>query len=653
MTQPNYFAINGYFASETEALSLAAQRDRSARSLDTLEIDLEETHKASGLGALIRASMIPSNGKVEPSHVFLPRDALEQALTEERVEEEFSNAGCKLVKEDSSSAQVPKLVNFNQLGKRKEILAILALVEKLEAIVDFMDEGVDDSHLPFERALGEDDPGRMGLKRKDTGGGLHAIQLFKKWRDRDVEAFENQQWRVHVPVFSTTGSEGAKPPHYELGYGTILPYVSTENVGRGGFSAVDKVEIHPSHLDGLCDKGNTQRYAVKKLIYSDEAAFWEEVSSLSRFSGKDHPHLIRLLWTFKLNEDYHLVFPCADGNLMDLWRRHTTPLAQRRDHSVAIWFARQCLGIIEGLCMIHQDDNHHPPDGERKRHGRHGDLKPENILWFDNFDKKREGYSLGALKISDFGLTKFHSTMSRFRINIHTGRVGGSPTYRAPECDVTEEVSQSYDIWSLACVLLEFVAWYLKGWKEVNDFSQKRKDEHSNPDLKEDTFFNYFQVMKDGKSYTGAQAKLSVAKEFRELYEHENGSDFTIELLDYIQKDLLRMHHDLRAECTKIHNKFIGFYDSCQKDRAYCLDRVKTPPSQRDTELSVLEPSIIGQKLDNDKSRGVQSPSQDDLAPWLAQSRRGSGSQSPARRLHSNPRKLSQDHTVIKEEPET
>lgn len=249
------------------------------------------------------------------------------------------------------------------------------------------------------------------------------------------------------------------------------------------------------------------------LTKPDENAFLEEVSNLSRFSGKgkEHPHLIRLLWTYSLGSAYHLVFPCADGNLMDLWNQHTTPPSEARDPAVTRWFAKQCLGIVEGLHMIHQDANYEPKDGDNRRHGRHGDLKPENILWFNSYDAQEEGYSLGVLKISDFGLARFHGTNSRSRINIHAGRgVGNSPTYRAPEYDVRQEVAQNYDIWSLGCVLLEHITWYLKGCDEVYLFGASRTEEDIDPHVKEDKFFHYVRVPSTQR--TGAQAKKSVAK---------------------------------------------------------------------------------------------------------------------------------------------
>ncbi|WXC63383.1 hypothetical protein SNK03_009205 [Fusarium graminearum] len=271
-------------------------------------------------------------------------------------------------------------------------------------------------------------------------------------------------------------------------------------VGRGGFSAVHRVELHASHV---FPSGNPLVVAVKRLETSKRCEFDRELSNLNRFAEKDAPHLIKLLWSYSHGPNYRLVFPCADGNLSDLWREYQSPLAASHDYNVALWFSRQCLGIVEALDMIHQTNDHE--SGEPQKYGRHGDLKPENILWFKDSGNLASGYSLGTLKISDFGLTRFHRTQTKSHIDIDG--IGWSATYRAPEHDVRNEVAQSYDIWCLACVLLQFTTWYLTGWAGVDSFSKERTKEDNNR-VKGDTFFN--QIYKE-KSVS-VIAKRSVAR---------------------------------------------------------------------------------------------------------------------------------------------
>lgn len=163
--------------------------------------------------------------------------------------------------------------------------------------------------------------------------------------------------------------------------------------------------------------------------------------------------------------------------------------------------------------MIHtldKPDTSEPSDTPgHQTHGRHGDLKPENILWFKSYQNTDPSSSRGILKISDFGLTRFHGTMSKS----HADATGVSPTYRAPEYDVAiKKVSQSYDVWTLGCVLLEFVTWYQLGWEEVHKFSRERikDDDVQFKALPEDAFFNYVKHVNDNGKM-GAKAKQSVA----------------------------------------------------------------------------------------------------------------------------------------------
>jgi serine/threonine protein kinase len=253
-------------------------------------------------------------------------------------------------------------------------------------------------------------------------------------------------------------------------------------------------------------------YAVKRLRHSDQEAFDAEVSNLKRFTKSDHLHLIKLLVTYKWREKFYLLFPWADGNLLDFWQRLPQPSDPERNYDLALWFSKQCLGIAQGLKMIHTADipsksvNAALSEPNYPNHGRHGDLKPENILWFKSYKNTEDSWR-GVLKISDFGLTSFHRTQSLS----HFENVPVSPTYRAPEFDVAFKTSQSYDVWTLGCVLLEFVTWYLLGWEEVDKFSKERTRDDRR-DIPEDVFFNFVKIREqDGGILMGARAKLSVA----------------------------------------------------------------------------------------------------------------------------------------------
>lgn len=272
-------------------------------------------------------------------------------------------------------------------------------------------------------------------------------------------------------------------------------------------------------------KFQTRSYAVKRLHHNDRKAYEVELAALKKFSGRNHVHLTNLLVTYIWRGRYHLLFPWADGNLLNFWQRNPQPSDPVRGYELSRWMSGEILGIVEGLRMIHTLDfpaNSDPAQNglsAQQTHGRHGDLKPENILWFKP-EEPHQDHDIGLLKISDFGLTRFNRTASAN--NVYAKRLAVSPTYRAPEYDVAETISQNYDIWSLGCVLLEFVTWYLLGGEEVDSFAKRRAVDDKS-EIKEDVFFNYFDIRgvgDGGENKFGARAKRSVydVSFFRHMY---------------------------------------------------------------------------------------------------------------------------------------
>ena len=229
----------------------------------------------------------------------------------------------------------------------------------------------------------------------------------------------------------------------------------------------------------------------------------QEARNLKRFSEKDHDHLVKLLVTFSRGGSFNMVFPWAKCNLRQFWEtQFPDPGNPSRDSNLARWMSAQFFGVANALKKVHfatiESGHPHdvPEDDVEKVHGRHGDVKPENILWFQSEDNK-DARCMGSMVISDFGLAEFHRSLSK---KVAAQAVGVSGTYRAPEYDVPGQVSPSYDVWSLGCVLLEFVTWYILGWTAgVEAFQARRFEEgesYPNPEvgirLVEDKFFNVF-----------------------------------------------------------------------------------------------------------------------------------------------------------------
>lgn len=159
----------------------------------------------------------------------------------------------------------------------------------------------------------------------------------------------------------------------------------------------------------------------------------------------------------------------------DSWERPASPLCTPDQMMSAYGAHPACLPSAEN-----EDESH------AKKYGRHGDINPGNILWFGVGSEDQEHLS-GTLKLADFGQAELNSILTKTQPK----SVANTMTYRPPECDLQHKpIRQSYDIWCLGCVFLEFVAWMLGGKKLLDDFSKKRLS----PDIfwqnkNTDTFF--------------------------------------------------------------------------------------------------------------------------------------------------------------------
>ncbi|KAI1655237.1 kinase-like domain-containing protein [Daldinia decipiens] len=268
-------------------------------------------------------------------------------------------------------------------------------------------------------------------------------------------------------------------------------------------------------------------------------------------------------WLCNTEGNQGRVFPWAEGNLKDFWKKHTKPT---KTYELALWIADQCRGIAKGLDLIHKDDFEKPPltpDDARK--GRHGDIKPENILWSkDSQDEDRPW--MGTLKISDFGLTRWHRDKSN-RI-VYVNGLAASRTYRAPESDLTQEVFQPWDVWTLACVFLEFLTWYIHGWNEgVDEFSKQRAFESSSFPIREDNFFNLGKK-KEGSKY---KASLKICW-INRLHATKGCSIFIHDFLDLIYNSMLRIRYKERYKCEEVVVKLDDMYRKCRNDKKYCFE---------------------------------------------------------------------------------
>lgn len=215
----------------------------------TIKVD-----RITSLGDELREAYCQTKSKER--HKFLPIDALDSIVTKERVREEigkFSN-----VSHDDADRGVRLILDppnlAGQISSRKKIFAILALIDKLETIWDFIRQDIYDAHLPFEKQPEDPDWTQKTwpalLRRAAPGSRVRfRIAAFRGWTGAEITSFERTQWDVYVPIFTLS----PRSHHHVLEDSVILPFVEDDEVKRGdemdGFANVRRVKFHPSHYE--------------------------------------------------------------------------------------------------------------------------------------------------------------------------------------------------------------------------------------------------------------------------------------------------------------------------------------------------------------------------------------------------------------------
>jgi serine/threonine protein kinase len=227
--------------------------------------------------------------------------------------------------------------------------------------------------------------------------------------------------------------------------------------------------------------------------------FQQELKAFQQ--AKPGSHLIDVCVAFKKGENYHFLFPWADGGTLNyLWDKDPQVIVSEKKvkwQDFTQWVCKQCHGIIRDLRAIHE------PHGASQTmdnadadelYGIHSDIKPDNILHFTD-----DGTRLGILKVSDLGLMKFHRLISR---TVQSKSMGAAyQTYRAPEHDTGMVRSRKVDIWAFGCLFAEFLTWAIAGQGGIEHFKNLRVDEDKlHPDPNKGKWYeDHFFTMRTGQ----------------------------------------------------------------------------------------------------------------------------------------------------------
>jgi len=214
--------------------------------------------------------------------------------------------------------------------------------------------------------------------------------------------------------------------------------------------------------------------AVKQLTNQVDKpkSYKKEIDALRMVAQHKHKHILPLLSSYSRPRkgviEFCLIFPQARCNLLTLWEEHASHPA---DNNIFSWMLTQCRGLADALVQVHHESK---DSVGNSLVGRQGNIHPYNVLVFVDGTEPRD--HLGTLVLADFKNAEFYPQTS-------------SPSQHGMEEVDRCRPSRWWDIWSLGCLLLSFVSWFLGGSELLKKleagfaqaYREARNSKESNP----------------------------------------------------------------------------------------------------------------------------------------------------------------------------
>ncbi|CAI6092732.1 unnamed protein product [Clonostachys chloroleuca] len=540
--------------------------------LSTLEEDLDNSMKKYFL---------------DSNRYYVQRSDFERILTPEKVLQVVNKLSCYKSKARDEKRKLAEEICFGSKSNPPciKVFGALLMSDQIQDIEIHRADGLCDHCLPL---IFSEEGFRLSCDRhnKEHAG-------FNKKRSKFRKRFNDAARALVAPYIKW---EDGKHFHYVIRDGSCLPIYDHKKIdkndegvqavldatngaangGYGGFSEVYRVKISKCHYNHSDTKGRHHRgyFALKKLTprYTERESFNLELSTLiySADQKGNKDHLIKLLATFEEHNSaqgqdrptYYLLFDWAEGDLARYWKANERFVG---DPKHCIWMSDQFCGLAEGLQIIHNDREENlkflPANvSDPNVYGRHGDIKPGNILYFETGKSEAPDQSL---VLADFGLGRLQTKYSRSKQDPRS--LARTETYRSPEFDLPPPkglVSPASDIFSLGCVFLEYISWYILGTKAVlEDFTNTRMA-HDIYGFDVDIFFN---VTTEPNGEQDAELKPSVKEWIQKLKKHRFCNDYINQMLDIIQDHMLDPNPKTRWRSMQLVKQLQVIKITCQR----------------------------------------------------------------------------------------
>ncbi|KAK7700302.1 hypothetical protein SLS64_011115 [Diaporthe eres] len=322
----------------------------------------------------------------------------------------------------------------------------------------------------------------------------------------------------------------------------------------------------------LSKRAPSLEVALKEFKFKED--FEKERDNLNRIRGLSlNKHIVQNFETYSQGNKFYIIFPWAEGgDLHNFWKDKDT---EARSPQLALWCLQQMLGLAEALEFLHNQL------GEQTNF-RHGDLKPGNILHF------LTGGPYGILKIADFGISRIHNASTLQRHGIATITRAMTPSYQAPETIFKDRPrSRKFDIWSLGCIFLEFIIWFVRDWKAVENLSRARR-----PTPEHHTAQFYQGDIRAENSAEIHPAVVDNITSLRSVAQSEKGTAFG-DILEIIEFNLLRIEVEDRVDAKTLCELLAGVLKRAQGDDMYAWsDEMKSHDDSANTFSSITEVAL-------------------------------------------------------------
>lgn len=271
-----------------------------------------------------------------------------------------------------------------------------------------------------------------------------------------------------------------------------------------------------------------KRVAVKKL--AGPIAFDQEIKALRVTRQKNHASLIRFLSSWEKSDHYYILLPFAKGGTLRDFCASNGPMVIPRDHEFIRQSLVQLLQLIDGIRIIHKENL------------RHGDLKPENIFHFTDHPGQ-----LGSFVIADLGISRQHQIETGLR-HSKTTTNSSTPVYQAPEVEIDalrdKPLRRRYDVWSMGCIVLEYIIWLLWDNEAIKAFGDARGK------------FPFYSTAKDEADNQIAVDHAKVAEVIGVLRDDPRCGEGTAlrDLIDHVQRGMLVVDRDKRYDAEQLHD---------------------------------------------------------------------------------------------------